>query len=160
DHLVHDRNLVVSGAEALPCAKCHVVKAGALIGKPGHASCFGACHGPAPTAGDKLERKKVCTACHAEAALAKRRFVVTYPPYTIPPAYTPAAAHSQPATVAARQGPPARGPAPHQRCAGCHDGTRAAAMDRCAGCPPPAIGKPQPPELAALRNTVTTAFSH
>jgi c(7)-type cytochrome triheme protein len=33
-------------------------------------------------------------------------------------------------------------------------------MDRCGACHPPAIGKPQPPELAALRNTVSAVFSH
>ena len=42
EHNLHDRDLVVSGAESLPCARCHAMAGGALIGKPGHAACFGA----------------------------------------------------------------------------------------------------------------------
>lgn len=162
DHLLHDRNLIVGGAEALPCARCHVVQAGRLAGKPGHATCFGACHGAPPRAGAKLDpdRKKLCTACHAEAQIAAGRFVVAYPPYTIDPDFNLALGHKQHAEVACMQCHPAKKPAPHARCLGCHDGTRATAMTKCATCHPPASGKPQPPELAATHDTVTATFSH
>ena len=48
DHIVHDRDLDVKGKPAVPCAQCHVEQKGKLVGKPGHAACFGACHGPPP----------------------------------------------------------------------------------------------------------------
>ncbi len=152
----------MSGSEALACSGCHVVRAGKLVGKPGHATCFGACHGAPPRAAAKVDpdRKKLCTACHAESQIAVNKFVVTYPPYTIDPDFNLAIGHKQHAKIDCLECHPATKAAPHARCAGCHDGTRASAMDKCAGCHPPAIGKPQPPELAALRDTVTAVFSH
>ena len=45
---LHERNVDVSGAEPIACTRCHVDKAGRLVGRPGHAACFGACHGAAP----------------------------------------------------------------------------------------------------------------
>jgi c(7)-type cytochrome triheme protein len=167
DHLVHDRNLVVSGGEALACARCHVLEHGRLVGKPGHASCFGACHGAPPVRGKvPQDRIKVCEACHAEAALVapvKGKLLAHYPPYTIDRDFNLALGHKQHAPVACTECHAVDSkakPAPHARCAGCHDGRRGPAMEKCAGCHPPAIGKPQPPELMALRDSVTTTFSH
>jgi c(7)-type cytochrome triheme protein len=172
DHHVHDRNLVVSGGEELPCARCHTLRGGMLVGKPDHAACFGACHGATPVApkrGGTIamgERGKVCMACHAESALTAPytgKLAVPYPPYAIDPDFGIALGHKQHAAVACTQchTPDAKTrPAPHARCAGCHDGKQATAMASCNGCHPAAIGKPQPPELAALHDTVSSAFSH
>ncbi|MEO8554689.1 MAG: cytochrome c3 family protein, partial [Kofleriaceae bacterium] len=87
DHTVHARNVDVSGAAPIDCTRCHDQKAGRLVGRPGHAACFGTCHGPAPkTARTRLEpdRLKLCTSCHAEAALVAPfagTLAVGYPPY-------------------------------------------------------------------------------
>ena len=170
DHLVHDRNLVVGGGEALACMRCHAMRAGRLAGKPTHAACFGACHGAPPTApraGGKLaldpDRIKLCTACHAETAL-RAPFTgalrVAYPPYTLDRDFGLALGHKQHKDVACTQCHRDAKPAPHVRCASCHDGDRARAMTDCVRCHPPAIGKPQPPELAAVHDTVTAVFSH
>ena len=157
DHHVHDRDLVVSGGEELACARCHTLKAGMLAGKPGHAACFGACHGAPPVAparGGKIatgDREKVCMACHAEAQLVAPytgKLPVTYPPYKIDADFGIALGHEQHAAVACTkchtpESP--KKPVPHARCAGCHDGKQATAMTSCGGCHPAAIGKPQPP---------------
>jgi c(7)-type cytochrome triheme protein len=177
DHMVHDRNLDVKGVGILPCARCHTEVKGKLVGKPGHAACFGQCHGPAPMApkrGTKLgldeERTKLCSACH-DAALLQKPFTklpARYPPYTEEQDFNIAFGHKQHASAACtachdlRANPPK--PATHQRCLGCHDGSgtqgKAAAMSNCASCHPRAVGKPQPPELAALRDSVAATFSH
>jgi c(7)-type cytochrome triheme protein len=177
DHMIHDRNLVVSGANELPCSRCHTEHKGKLVGKPGHAACFGSCHGSAPTAprrGGRLElgdRAKVCTSCHAEAALVRAYTVrpsVAYPPYRIDPDFNIAFGHARHAAVACTQCHDMRARKPtrvaHGRCAGCHDGTsapgRGPAMNACSGCHPRAIGQPEPPQLAVVRDSVTASFSH
>jgi uncharacterized membrane protein len=85
DHLLHDRDLAVAGGESPPCARCHAMQGGALIGRPGHAACFGACHGPPPRPGNPPgDRLAVCTACHAEAVVVApgaHGYPVHYPPY-------------------------------------------------------------------------------
>jgi c(7)-type cytochrome triheme protein len=173
DHGVHDRDLVVSGAESLPCVRCHALRAGRLIGKPGHGACFGACHGASPSTAKVTDpaRVKVCLACHAEAAFAAAgagKLAVQYPPYTIDPDFGMALGHKQHRAIACTQchaptGGKSPG-APHERCIACHDGSnqsgRGPAMTACGGCHPPASGRPQPPELAIPRNTVTATFSH
>lgn len=172
DHHVHDRDLVVSGGDALACARCHVLRAGMLVGKPGHEACFGACHGARPVAparGAKIatgDRDKVCTACHSEAQLAAPytgKLPVPYPPYKIDADFGIALGHKDHAAVACSQchtPESTKKPVPHARCAGCHDGKQASPMTACDGCHPAAIGKPQPPELAAVHDTVTSVFSH
>lgn len=172
DHHVHDRDLVVDGGDALPCARCHALRAGMLVGKPGHAACFGACHGPAPVRparGGTIvvgDRGKVCLACHGEAQLAAPfagRLPVPYPPYKIDADFGITLGHKQHAAIACTQchTPEAKTrPAPHARCASCHDGKAASAMTACATCHPDAVGKPQPPELRAVHDTVTSIFSH
>lgn len=76
DHLLHARKVAAAGAPAIPCARCHALaRDGRLTGWPGHAACFGDCHGPAPrgrpgaAAPLTPARRQVCTACHAPAAL-------------------------------------------------------------------------------------------
>ena len=159
DHIVHDRNLIVKGGEALPCERCHVVKQGKLVGRPGHAGCFGKCHGAAPTKAAPGDRVKICTSCHSEAALQKPKPTVAYPPYTIDRDFNIAFGHKQHAQAACTQCHQTKAQ-PHTRCIGCHDGSKAPAMDRCASCHPQAVGKPQPPTLAAVHDTVTATFSH
>ncbi|MEP6866180.1 MAG: cytochrome c3 family protein [Deltaproteobacteria bacterium] len=174
DHTVHARNVDVSGASPIACTRCHEQKAGRLIGKPGHAACFGTCHGAAPTGvkrGAKLaigeDRLKLCTNCHAEAALvapSTGTLAVPYPPYRIDRDFNLALSHAKHRDVTCTQChdlSSTKPPAPHARCAGCHDGkAKAFAMTTCETCHPPAVGKPQPPELKAVQNTVTAIFSH
>jgi c(7)-type cytochrome triheme protein len=167
DHGVHERDLYAGGKDPLPCARCHVVKAGKLVGRPDHAACFGACHGPRPTTAKvPADREKLCVACHAEAALAAGNTAVSYPPYVIDRDFGLVLGHKQHAAVACTQchADPERKVRgiPHARCAGCHDGTagHGPPMTDCARCHPPAIGTPVPPELAAVHNTVTATFSH
>ena len=168
EHHLHDRDVVVGGGEALPCARCHPMKNGALIGKPGHAACFGACHGPPPRVTDKPgDRLKVCTACHAEATLlapAARGVPVHYPPYTLDPDFAITVGHKRHRALACALCHAGRKPAPHQRCAGCHDGTGAAgrgpAMTACTGCHTPATGAPLPPSILGGEINVRGTFSH
>lgn len=174
DHTVHARNVDVSGAAPIACTRCHEQKAGRLVGRPGHAACFGACHGasPAPAKrGAKLaigeDRVKLCTNCHAEAALVAPftgALAVPFPPYRIDRDFNLALGHAKHRDAACTQChdlTAKQRPAPHARCAGCHDGkAKAFAMTACEGCHPPAVGRPQPPELAAVQNTVTAIFSH
>ncbi|HSD88313.1 MAG TPA: cytochrome c3 family protein [Kofleriaceae bacterium] len=177
DHTLHDRNLVVSGGEALACGRCHNENKGKLVGKPGHSACFGACHGPVPKAparGAKIatgDKQRVCENCHSEAALAAKftgKLAASYPPYTIDPDFSVAFGHKQHAAVTCTQCHDVRDkPAKltvHARCSSCHDGSGAAghgpAMSTCTGCHPQAVGKPQPAELAAVINSVTSTFSH
>jgi c(7)-type cytochrome triheme protein len=143
-----------------------------LVGKPGHKQCFGACHGPLPVAparGGKIvtgDRAKVCAACHAESQLAAPyagKLPVPYPPYKIDADFGVTLGHKQHAQVACTQ---CHAPesttrrAPHARCASCHDGKAASPMAKCTSCHPAAVGKPQPPELTAVHDTVTSIFSH
>ncbi|HEX5058258.1 MAG TPA: cytochrome c3 family protein [Kofleriaceae bacterium] len=176
DHIVHDRNLDVKGVGVLPCNKCHVETKGKLVGKPGHAACFGACHGAAPTApkrGAKLvlgDNAQVCTSCHADAVLQKPyagKLPVFYPPYTADPDFNISFGHKQHSAAACTQCHDIRAkakPATHARCTNCHDGSSAqghtTAMANCTTCHPRAVGKPQPPELALVRDSVTAVFSH
>lgn len=173
DHVLHERDVLVSGGESIACARCHAVQRGAIAGKPGHAACFGACHGAAPTAparGAKIildeARAKICTNCHAEAQLAqpyRGALAVPYPPYTFELDFSLSFGHAQHHAapcqschdVASDQRP-----APHARCLGCHDGGKSFAMTECARCHQAAVGKPQPPELAPIANSVTAIFSH
>lgn len=168
DHHAHDRDVVVSGADELTCTGCHTVKAGLLVGRPDHATCFGKCHGAPPARSHPVkpppEQLRLCTACHAEAALlvpAKQPVAVLFPPY--PPAdFALAVGHQTHAAVTCTQCHPAKPGAPHRRCASCHDGGpgHGPAMTACGGCHTPGSGKPEPPRLAVPVNTVTAAFSH
>jgi c(7)-type cytochrome triheme protein len=172
EHNLHDRDVVVSGAESLPCARCHTMRGGALVGKPDHAACFGACHGPPPRRGAGSNagsngRLAICTACHAEATLLAPRpgaFPVHYPPYTLEPNFGITVGHKRHREIACAQCHAARKPAPHKRCAGCHDGSgapgRGPAMTACTGCHTPATGAPLPPSILPAEINVKGTFSH
>jgi c(7)-type cytochrome triheme protein len=172
EHNLHERDMVVRGGEALACARCHAMRGGTLVGKPDHASCFGACHGPPPHRGDKPgDRLAVCTSCHAEAVLAAggaRGTPVHYPPYTLEPNFAITVGHRRHRAVACATchtpGSAGGKRPPHQRCAGCHDGSaatgRGPAMTACTGCHTPATGKPMPPIIVHAEVNVTRAFSH
>lgn len=170
EHQLHDRDLVVSGAESLPCTRCHAVAGGVLVGRPGHAACFGSCHGPPPARGDAPgARLAICTACHAEAALAApgpRRAAVHYPPYTLDRNFAITVGHRRHRELACQTCHPAVRPAsvpPHRRCAGCHDGSggarRGPAMTACTGCHIPATGDPLPPSIIHAEVNVAGAFA-
>ncbi|MBA3454554.1 MAG: hypothetical protein H0T42_15805 [Deltaproteobacteria bacterium] len=185
DHVIHNRDVLVSGAESIPCTSCHVTRSGLLTGRPDHKACFGACHGAAPTRPKKSataaiapERMKVCTSCHAESVLLApfTKAPVTYPPYT-PTDFALEAPHKKHAAITCNQchGYPGAGSesrplhlgpkgVPHRRCTGCHDGSGAAgrgpAMTACEGCHSPGSGSPRPPAFAAPINTVSATFSH
>jgi c(7)-type cytochrome triheme protein len=167
DHLLHDRDLAVAGGESLPCARCHAMQGGALVGRPGHAACFGACHGPPPgprdhTPGDRIA---VCTACHAEAVVVApgaHGYPVHYPPYTLELDFAIAVGHKRHRALACATCHTGGKPAPHQRCAGCHDGGpgRGPAMTACTACHLPAAGRPLPPAIVRADINVAAAFSH
>lgn len=180
DHRIHERDLAVSGADDLPCTRCHQQNRGLLVGRPDHASCFGSCHGPAPTRsgvkrGAKLviagERRALCTSCHAPAVLdapLAAKVPATYPPY-VADDFAIVVGHKRHRELgceqchASRKGQPATTP-PHRRCRGCHDGSgapgRGPTMTACLGCHTPGGGDPMPPSLAEPTNTVTSTFSH
>ncbi|HEY4243127.1 MAG TPA: cytochrome c3 family protein [Kofleriaceae bacterium] len=157
DHRLHDRDVVVTGADAVACDHCH--GAGGLA-KPGHASCFGACHGPPPTA--KTARTPICATCHSDAKPTK----AFYPPYGLDPDFVVLAGHKTHAAIACTDCHAtgaaldrSRGPGPpHARCKSCHDGGRAPSA--CVTCHQPATGTPIPPSLAVADITVDRAFSH
>jgi c(7)-type cytochrome triheme protein len=170
DHNVHDRDVVVSGAESLPCTRCHTLKAGLLVGRPDHASCFGSCHGAAPRTkpGAKLAipeaQLKVCMRCHAESALLAPRgkaLAVTFPPYRATD-FALNVGHKIHSEITCTQCHIAKPAAAHRRCAGCHDGAqgRGSVMTACNGCHVPGSGTPDPPRLMVPTNTVTSTFSH
>lgn len=163
EHTLHDRDLVVSGGDSLPCARCHAMRGGALVGKPDHAACFGACHGPAPRPADRPgDRLAVCTACHAEAALVAPNPRVHYPPYTLEPNFAITVGHKRHGELACAVCHAGKKSVPHRRCAGCHDGTGAAgkgpAMTACIGCHTPAAGAPLPPSIVDAEVNVRSVF--
>ncbi len=161
DHTLHARDVDVSGADAIACAHCHASDAaGKLVGRPDHAACFGSCHGDAPKQGSKLakadgDRGRVCASCHGDAG----KLAVPYPPYTIEQDFALALGHKQHAAAACTQCHAAK-TAPHVRCVACHDGAKATAMSACSTCHVAAVGKPHPPELRPLQDSIASIFSH
>jgi c(7)-type cytochrome triheme protein len=172
EHNLHERDVAVRGGEPLPCARCHAMRGRALVGKPDHAACFGACHGAPPHRGDKPgDRLAVCTACHAEAVLVAggARMPVHYPPYALELNFAITVGHRRHRAVSCAtchlpRPAGASKPAPHVRCAGCHDGSgatgRGPAMTACTGCHIPATGKPMPPSIVHAEVHVAATFSH
>lgn len=179
DHNIHLSRVAASGGDAIPCARCHAWRGNALAGKPGHAACFGGCHGGTPAAPARgarqvlpPERLRVCVACHDEAALDRpyagpAPYAVAYPPYRMFPDHALQIGHKTHGAIACAQcHAGTRGP-PHRRCAGCHDGGRAPgrgpAMTACATCHAAASGVPEPTKLlmtSQIQVLVTSAFSH
>ena len=181
DHNIHARNVDVAALPPLPCTSCHPIQRGLLVGRPGHAACFGACHGAAPDKGKpgaKIDpgpdRVEICAACHTRSSLGapfartrgKPSVTVAYPPYA-PSDFAVALGHKRHGQVACAQchdlGKRAK-PAVHRRCLGCHDGSttagRGPAMTACTGCHEPGTGRPLPPAFAEPVDTVTATFSH
>jgi c(7)-type cytochrome triheme protein len=172
DHIVHARDVDVAGQPAIACTHCHAVgRSGQLVGKPGHDGCFVGCHGgpPArPRAGETIavapDRVRVCTACHAEKDL-RAPFAgvlrVPYPPYTSEQDFNVAFGHKKHAPVDCVTCHTKHRAEPHARCA-CHlvESKTLGPVARCELCHTPAMGKPQPPELAVLRDTVEVTFAH
>lgn len=177
DHRIHERDVAVSGADDLPCTRCHTLRGGVLVGRPDHASCFGTCHGDPPARarrGTRLaippERREVCASCHAADVLdapVGARVAATYPPY-VAEDFAVTVRHQRHRDLACTQchdmRERAKPPTPHRRCLGCHDGSgapgRGPAMTACVGCHVPGGGSPMPPSLAEPTNTVTATFSH
>jgi len=179
DHNIHLSRVAVAGVGEIPCTGCHTWRNNALVGKPGHAACFGRCHGTAPAAparGAKQEpapeRLRVCVACHDEATLRQpyagpAPYAVAYPPYRTYPDHALEIGHKTHRAIGCAQcHDGAKGP-PHRRCAGCHDGSaapgRGMAMTACAKCHAAASGVPEPTRLlmtSKIEILVTSAFSH
>ncbi|HEX4450894.1 MAG TPA: cytochrome c3 family protein [Kofleriaceae bacterium] len=163
DHTLHARDVDVSGGDAIACAHCHAIDAaGKLVGRPDHAACFGSCHGAPPTKATKLakadgDRGRVCASCHGDAG----KLAVPYPPYTIEQDFGVALGHKQHAAATCTQCHDLGAkPAPHARCTSCHDGTKATSMRECSTCHIAAVGKPHPPELRPLQDSIASIFSH
>ncbi len=165
DHASHDGKVIVSGKDAPACATCHPVgPGGALLGRPGHDACFGACHTLSPPQED------VCSACHDPADLAARRTTVGFPPYKLDPDFGLTLSHAAhglagaactschrvPGTAA-----PPKPSKPHTRCASCHAGKVAAVpMTSCVSCHPAAFGANALPRLQRGPFHVGPAFDH
>ncbi|MBX3157269.1 MAG: hypothetical protein KF773_14935 [Deltaproteobacteria bacterium] len=175
DHTLHARDVDVATLPEIPCAQCHAAtKAGVLGARPGHATCFGACHGAMPAAKEAHpiapERMRVCSACHAETTLvagATARPTVAYPPYKQDLDFALQIGHRTHGAIACvachDKAQPA---APHRRCIGCHDGAsadRGFAMADCKRCHQRGSGSPLPVALRSgskIQIFVTSAFSH
>jgi len=152
DHPAHDK------AVKIECAKCHTPRANSLVVAPGHAACFGACHGPAPTKATAPSRAldNLCTTCHDTTALLNSRFAITPAPA---PDFALAIGHKTHGTVACAQCHTTTKRAPHQRCASCHDGKRGGPMATCTGCHV-ASAAPLRAGFVPAEIVVTSAFSH
>jgi c(7)-type cytochrome triheme protein len=173
EHAAHAAQVAAAGGAAIACAACHPARGGVLVGRPGHAACFGACHGaapgplaPGPRPAIPPDRERVCLACHAAAVLhapaaPRAAFAVAGP--AAAPDHALAIGHRAHRAIPCGQCHAAARAAPHRRCAACHDGTarvgRGPAMAECARCHVPAAAAAAvAPPAAAVR--VTSAFSH
>ena len=147
DHAGHAK------AKPLECSKCHAPRLAT-----GHATCFGACHGPLPTrqAPQLKDRAKVCASCHSAASLADGKFALAA---NTKRDFALAMGHKQHQAVACAQCHPQTKRPPHQRCTTCHDGKRGGPMTACAGCHTPAVAPPRTGFVAA-EIVVSSAFSH
>jgi c(7)-type cytochrome triheme protein len=179
DHTLHARDVDVATLPEIACGECHAAsKAGVLSGRPGHAACLGACHGPLPAAREPQpippERMRVCNACHAETQLvagATGKPTVAYPPYKKDLDFALQIGHMTHAPIACVQCHDKSQPvSPHRRCIACHDGGTDPAgakkgfpMAECKRCHLRGSGSPMPVALAtssSIQVFVTTAFSH
>ena len=165
DHPLHDRDLTAAGRDAVPCARCHVLASGALVRRPGHPACFGACHGPAPRRAEKPgERRTVCAARHGAAAPAPRASPVPSLADRLAPDFALEVGHRRHRALPCQTCHTADHAPPHRRCAGCHDGARTTghgpAMTACTGCHTAGVGRPRSPSLVRAEVHVQGAFSH
>lgn len=167
DHTRHDGKVTITGAPSIACASCHVPGPRGAIGvRPGHAACFGACHGAPPVRGQPVDaaRAPVCLTCHAPASLTAPRPTVAYPPYRLDPDYGLTFTHARHAagdctTCHAQPGGTKPRPAPHARCLTCH-ATTAPQMSDCAGCHPAGTGANLSPHAVSSDLPVGDAFDH
>ena len=186
DHIDHHGRVVSRAIAPPPCSRCHkVATGGRLVGGPGHAACFGDCHGPAPRKSHRYElddaTRRVCRACHRPAQIARlergARGSVTssFPPYGSDRDFALTMSHAAHGRVArgcrACHGTPpepgqprARRPAaPHARCAACHDRTRrpgGVGIDSCSACHSSAVGPARAPRREPGAYPVRSRFSH
>ena len=134
DHTAH----AAAARPEIACTRCHRVNAGLVVGKPGHAACFGACHGPQPTRDPvAVERRPLCTPCHAETVLAAPRlakFAVGYPPYTLAIDHGLTIGHKAHATTACETCHDRKPHPAHKRCVACHQAGAVPAMADCTSC--------------------------
>ncbi|MBA3391655.1 MAG: hypothetical protein H0T89_03375 [Deltaproteobacteria bacterium] len=156
DHDGHARSLAGAKTAALACARCHVIKAGLLVGKPDHAACFGSCHGAPPMLPQRRgplaiapERVKLCTTCHVESTLktakTRKAFAVGFPPYAQRD-FVLQVGHKRHAALACAGCHDDKRGGGHRPCASCHDGApnKGPAMTACSGCHTPATAEADP----------------
>jgi hypothetical protein len=155
-HGEHAQQVGGAGAAAVPCTRCHAMdRRGRVAHRPGHAACFGECHGPRPTrAPEGPARRAVCRVCHAAEALERPgagRVLVEAGPLSAPEHALVMSHAAHDAASQARGGcrachapgredgrpdhASARGPGhdAHARCTRCHLPGPAAAGDAAAG---------------------------
>ena len=164
DHATHD----AATSDALTCTQCHrTTKTGVLAGAPGHAACFGRCHGAAPKLpprGRKLvvepARAAVCRTCHTQSALdAGTRAALVVRTAPSPFEFQLAIGHKRHAAVACAQCHAPKRSTPHARCASCHVGAagKGPPMSLCTSCHLRADPQQVAPDA---RPVVRSAFSH
>ena len=167
DHIVHDGRITVLGRPSLDCTSCHPITAtGALVGRPGHKACLGACHTWTPRPGVALaeELVEVCATCHDPEALTRPKPPVAFPPYVLEPDYPMTLSHAKHAGARCEQchtapGAKAAAPRPHARCTSCH-GSTATPMTACTTCHIAAYGANALPRLVRGPLSVGAAYSH
>ena len=156
DHVKHD----AQANSVLVCQDCHTTTRSS-VARPGHAACFGKCHGPTPTLKQPAvgQRKGVCLTCHSESALAQTAKAPFAQRLAVTPDFALQVGHLRHATVACAQCHPAKPAAPHLRCASCHVGTsgKGPPMSLCTTCHLPADPNRTAPDA---RVPVRSAFSH
>lgn len=167
DHGVHAGQVALAGAGAVPCARCHPVdRRGRVARQPGHAACFGDCHGPAPRRWQRPDaaRRAVCAVCHEPAALDHQR--PRPGQWDVPAGPLSAPEHDLRMSHAAHDGPslalggcvacharPGDDAAGHQVRSRARSAPRArAGHERCTSCHAPAAragAEPGPPSMQA-----------
>jgi c(7)-type cytochrome triheme protein len=189
DHITHRGRVEARALPPPPCSRCHSIGAGgALVGSPGHAACFGDCHGPPPRpARGAIEpaARRLCSACHRPADVVRlergalRRLRSAFPPYGRDRDFALTMSHAAHAGVArgcraCHAAPPDRGAAPsrtrrarptrapvHARCAGCHERAPGrVGMSACSSCHAPQVGTSLAPRSEPGRFPVGDRFSH
>jgi c(7)-type cytochrome triheme protein len=108
DHVWHEGQVSVAGDAPVTCGRCHpMTLAGALVGRPDHATCYGDCHGAAPAQrvpgrpySIAEESRRQCQTCHTPRALGQAetgsqdRLTVAYPPFQRDPEHSVQMSHA------------------------------------------------------------------
>ena len=182
DHIAHQGRVEARAVEPPGCARCHAIdRSGRLSGAPGHASCFGDCHGKPPARPHRMDdaRRAVCVACHRPALIDRLArggggpVRSSFPPYGPDGEFALSISHAAHASVgggcrachaAPREPEQAARPAAgrgHARCAACHaKGAGRIAMTACGSCHTPAIGPTRAPHSEPGAFPVGRRFSH